>query len=404
MPGPCEGIKVVEFGHWVAIPSACAILSDWGAEVIKVENPGVGDALRGVRSLEGVSTAVRGIHSLFQNMNRGKRSIAINLRYPKGREIMRALVQKADVFATNFQSSTFKKFGMDYSSLSKLNPQLIYASLEGYGEKGPDRDKPGFDYSAFWARSGCQSKLAWRGKPPSPQRPGMGDNIASMLVAGAIAAALFARSRSGVGQKLSFSLYHTGVWVLSNDISHALLSEEEIPNYMREEPKNPLWNVYETKDGRWLQLVIIQSDRYWSTFCKVMGKEYLEHDPRYKDSLQRDENTESLTKIISNVFRTRDLAEWEKTFDENGLVCSRVQTITDVVNDSQAWENNFFTEIDHPVAGRIKLINSPAIFEGTLASIKSIAPEHGQHTEEVLLELGYSWNELANFKEQKVIL
>lgn len=404
MSGPCEGIKVVEFGHWVAIPSACAILSDWGAEVIKVEDPGVGDALRGVRSLEGVSVTVRGIHSLFQDMNRGKRSIAINLRHPKGREIMHTLVQKADVFATNFQSSTFKKFEMDYSSLSKLNPQLIYASLGGYGEKGPDRDKPGFDYSAFWARSGCQSKLAWRGKPPSPQRPGMGDNIASMLIAGAIAAALFARSRSGVGQKLSFSLYHTGAWVLSNDISHALLSGEEIPNYMREEPKNPLWNVYETKDGRWLQLVIIQSDRYWSTFCKVMGKEYLEHDPRYKDSLQRDENTESLTKLISDVFRTRDLAEWEKTFDENGLVCSRVQTITDVVNDPQARENNFFTEIAHPVAGRIKLINSPAIFEGTPASIKSVAPEHGQHTEEVLLELGYGWDELTDFKEQKVIL
>ena len=404
MPSALEGIKVLELGHWVAVPNACVILSSWGAEVIKVEEPGIGDGMRGERSVEGASTRVRGIHSLFEGLNRGKRGIALNLRYPKGREIMHALVQKADVFVTNFQSSTLKKLAMDYPSLSKLNPQLIYASLEGYGEKGPDKDKPGFDYSAFWARSGCQSKLAWRGKPPSPQRPGMGDNITSMLMAGAITAALFARSRYGVGQKVSFSLYHTGVWVLSCDISHALLSGEEFTNYMREQPKNPLWSVYQAKDGRWLQLVMSQSDRYWPTFCKVMGIKHLEHEPRYKDSLQREENAESLTEVISNAFRSRDLAEWEKIFDENGLICGRVQTITDVINDPQAWENNFFTEVDHPAAGRIKVINTPAIFEGTPASVKSPAPELGQHTEEVLLELGYTWDELVKLKEQGVII
>ncbi len=404
MSGPLEGIKVVELGHWVAVPSACAILGDWGAGVIKIEEPGIGDAVRGVRSLEGVATVVGGVHGTFEQLNRNKKSIAVNLKHEQGREIVHKLIQKADVFVTNFQPPVLKRFEMDYPSLSRLNPQLIYAVLSGYGQKGPDKDKPGYDYSAFWARSGLQCKSAWRGMPPSPQRPGLGDNIVSMLIAGGIATALFARSQNGMGQEVCFSLYHTGVWALNTDIEQALFSGTEIPNHSREAPRNPLWNVYQMKDGYWLQLVMVQSDRFWSRFCKAMEIEHLEHDPKYENSLERETNAESLTSIITNIFKTRNLAEWEGIFDENELVYGRVQTVTDVINDPQAWENDFFTEVDHPVAGKIKMINSPVIFHGTPASIKSAAPEHGQHTEEILLELGYDWGNLTNFKEQKVIL
>ncbi len=403
MAGPFQGIKIVELGHWVAIPSACAIFADWGADVVKIEDPGRGDAIRGVRSLEGTATSERGVQCLFEFLNRNKRSIAIDLRNKQSSQIVHKLVQGADIFATNFQTGVLKKLGMDYASLKKTNPRIIYASLTGYGRVGKDKERPGFDYSAFWARSGIQSKLAWRGQTPVPARPGIGDNITSMMITGGISAALFAREKTGIGQEVSFSLYRTGVWALGLDNQMSLFRNVEIPNYARESMANPLWNVYKVKDGDWIQLVMVQSDPFWPAFCKAMGIEHLEKDPLYESSLQREKNSKPLIVLISDIFLTKSLNEWEKIFDENSLICGRVLSPMNVAHDPQAYENNFFTEINHPVCGPMKYIASPVDFSDTPASIKAPAPEVGQHTEEILLELGYQWEDIANFKEQGAI-
>jgi crotonobetainyl-CoA:carnitine CoA-transferase CaiB-like acyl-CoA transferase len=403
MAGPLENVNVVELGQWVAVPNACAILADWGANVIKIEASGNGDPERWVEMYEGVSPIDMGVNSLFEMQNRNKRSIALNLRDVNSKEILRRLIQKADVFAVNFRLEAMKRAGLDYDSLRQINPHLIYAILNGYGFRGKDKNKPGYDYSAFWARSGCMAKFAEAGGTPQPQRAGFGDAITGMLIAGGISAALFSRERTGKGQALFFNLYHTGLWALSSDTEIALYRGVEASNTRRDSVVNPLWNMYQANDGRWLQLVMVHADLYWSKFCKVMGLQHLERDARFDTAVKRQENNRELIKIIDDVFKTKNCLEWERIYDENELPCGRVQTITDVINDPQAWENSFFTEIEHPICGRMKYVTSPVEFSETPSAIKSSAPQLGQHTEEVLLELGYDWGEIAALRDQGAI-
>jgi crotonobetainyl-CoA:carnitine CoA-transferase CaiB-like acyl-CoA transferase len=403
MAGPLQNIQIVELGIWVATPNACAILADWGADVIKIEAAGKGDPERGVTTYEGVSPVENDVNCLFEFQNRNKRSVALNIRHEKTKEIIYRLSQKADVFATNFRLESLKKAGLDYDSLNQFNPRLIYAILSGYGFKGKDKNKPGYDYAAFWARGGCMAKFAPRGGPPQPQRAGFGDSITAMLMAGAISAALFSREHTGRGQELYFSLYHTAVWALGSDIEIALSREVEAHNTTRDSVANPLWNVYQAMDGGWFQLVMVHADLFWPKFCKVMSLEHLEYDPRFKDAVKRQENNKELIRILDDAFKTKTCAEWERAYDNNDLPCSRVQSVTEVVNDPQAWENQFFTEIEHPICDRMKYITTPAQFNMTPSTIRSAAPQLGQHTEEVLLELGYSWDDIADFRDQGAV-
>ncbi|MDP7240916.1 MAG: CoA transferase, partial [Dehalococcoidia bacterium] len=198
MSGALDGLRVLELGHWVAVPSACAILGDWGAEVVKVEDPVMGDPMRGLRSVDGVS--VGEVNYWFEQVNRNKKGVALDLRYDSGKNVLRHLIQKSDVLVSNFKVAALERLGLPYDIVARLNPQIVYAVLTGFGREGQERDKPGYDYSAFWARGGAMSKMGEPDSAPPPQRPGMGDNVTSMLIAGAISAALVARGRTGVGQ------------------------------------------------------------------------------------------------------------------------------------------------------------------------------------------------------------
>ena len=401
MAGALEGIRVVELGHWVAVPSACALLADGGAEGIKVEEPGVGDAMRGMTAIEGV--AVGPVHFWFEQINRNKKSVAVDLRRERGREVVHRLVRTADVFASNFRLSVLKRFGMDYHTLSQLNPRLVYTVLTGFGKLGPDREKPGYDYSAFWARGGLMDRLGPPGAPPAPQRPGLGDNITSMLMAGTISTALYARERTGLGQELDLSLFNTAVWALSIDIVTALVSGMEIPKTDRRTVRNPLWNTYQTRDGRWLQLIMLQTDRFWPGFCQATGCQHLEKDPRFESHQKREENSQALIAILEPVFASQTLAEWEAVMSRYDLIFGRVQGVKEVLSDPQALENGFFAEVDHPAAGRTRLIGSPVKFSQTPASVRVAAPQVGQHTEEVLLGLDYTWEDLGELKRAQAI-
>jgi crotonobetainyl-CoA:carnitine CoA-transferase CaiB-like acyl-CoA transferase len=402
MAGALQGIKVVELGHWVAVPCACAILSDWGAEVIKIEDPGVGDSLRGIKSTEGIPQGNH-IVPVFEVLNRGKRGLGVNLRIDQGRQILYRLVEHCDVFVSNFQTRVLEKLGMDYATLSQLNSKLIYATLTGYGEAGTDKDKPGYDYTAFWARGGLMGKLGAPASPPPAHRPGLGDSITSMCITSGILAALLARERTGRGQKVEFSLYRTAVWVLNQDIQVALYRKEEIPNIDRRKAKNPIWNSYQTSDGRWMQLAMMQSERFWPDFCRAIGRPELQNDSRFNSAEKREENNELLISIISEIFAGKSLGEWIDILDRHGQVNSKAQTVLEITSDPQAAENDFFVKLDHPNAGEIRLVASPVKFSETEASVKGPAPEVGQHSEEILLEAGYTWDDITRLKDEGAI-
>ena len=402
-----EGIRVIDMGHVVAVPASGRMLSDLGAEVIKVE-PLSGELLRGWTRNGGVDKLLQykggEVHFQFEALNTGKKSIALDLSQESGRNILYKLVQKSDIFMSNYELGSLKKLKADYQNLSQVNPKLIYAILTGYGSAGPDKDERGFDMAAGWARSGVQYMLAMQpdGSPP-PQRPGLVDMIASTNIVNGILAALYHREKTGKGQEIELSLYHTAVWIALNDIQAALMGNPN-PRSDRTKQTNPLVNTYCTRDKKWFQFNMSQSALQWPSFCRAIERTDLENDPRFVDMLAREKNCEELIQIIDGILATKDRDEWRERFKENNCIYGLVQSPDEVVVDPQALANDFFIEIDHPVAGRLKIVNTPIRFHQNPAIPKSPAPQVGQHTEEILLELGYNWDDISGLKDQKVIL
>jgi crotonobetainyl-CoA:carnitine CoA-transferase CaiB-like acyl-CoA transferase len=400
MAGILEGLKVVEMGNNIAIPAAGAILADWGADVVKVE-PLTGEMMRGMGSVQGVK--VTGINMQFELLNRDKRALALDLKKESGKTILHQLVKLSDVFIANYEVSALKKLQLDYTTLSKLNPQLIYAVVTGYGTKGPDKDERGFDFTAGWARSGTQHLMAEGGGTPPAQRAGMYDRTTGMHTVAGVCAALFNREKTGKGQEIELSLYHVGVYTIATDIQNALNGLPS-PTNDRRKASSPLWNSYRAGDDRWFQFAMLQSDIHWSGLCQAMERPDLEHDPRFNTMYKRAENCEELIRIMDEIFSSRDRNEWEKRFRDNEVIYGRIETPEEVVNDPQAYANDFFTEIDHPKTGKMKYVTMPVDFRQNPASVKTPSPEVGQHNEEILLELGYSWDDISRLKEQGVIL
>lgn len=400
MAGILEGLKVIDMGHVVAIPAAGATLADWGAEVIKVE-PLTGEMYRGLVRSQAVDTPP--VNWRIQLLNRNKRGLALDLKQKSGRDILYQLVQKADVFMSNYELSSLKKLKMDYATLSKINPRLIYGVLTGYGSVGPDKDERGFDYAAAWARSGIMHLMAEPEGIPIPQRGGMMDRVVASHAVAGILAALLHREKTGKGQELEFSLYHTGVWTLAEDIQ-AALAGFPLGRHDRTRAGNPLWNSYRAGDDRWFWLAMLQSDPSWPDFCRAIERPELENDPRFNSRETRSENCEELIRILDEVLASRNRQEWEKRFRENNCIYGRVETPVEVITDPQAVANGFFAEIHHPAVGEMKLVATPVKFRQNPASVRTPAPEVGQHTEEILLDLGYSWDDIARLKEQGVIL
>jgi len=394
MVGPLTGVRVVEVANFIAVPAATALLSDMGATVIKVEAP-TGDALRTLRLGGDAQTPTY----LFQVENHGKRSITVNLDHPDGRAIVQRLAAQADVLLTNLTVLRAARYGLTYPMLAAANPRLIVAQVTGYGPEGPDRDRMGFDLNGFWARSGLLSALSdAAGVPPFP-RPGWGDRATAALVVSGVVAALYERERSGQGQALQFSLLHAGLWVAAREVQLCIVSGEELPVWERTNPPNPLVNTYCCSDGAWLVLFMNPPDRYWPGVCAALGRPELADDARYSTLAARAEHTREVVALLEAAFATAARAEWGRRLDAQGAIWAPVQTLTEVVADPQARANGYFTPLTHPSLGTFEMVDTPLRFGRTPASPHDGAPELGQHTEEVLLELGYSWQEIGTLRD-----
>ncbi len=402
MTAPLAGVRVLEVANWLAAPAACALLADLGAEVIKVEPPN-GDVYRAfvLRSM-GYSHEFAGNYC-FELDNRGKRSVSVALDKPGGPELVRRMAERSDVFVTNLIQGRRERYGLTYEDVRAVNPRAVYASFSGYGSRGPDQNRPGFDYAAFWARSGLMGLL---GEPPSPPplcRGGQGDHTSALNLLAAVLVGLRLRDQTGEGQHVEVTLQGTGMWTLAGDLQAALVAREQPARHDRSRPANPIWNSYRTGDGEWVLLVMPQPDPYWPRFCRALGEPDWAADPRYDSLAKRREHTVALTAAIEARFAVRPLAEWARRLDAEGLIWAPVAKLTDVIDDPQAREMGWFTTLDHPTLGRFETLATPFHVYGADVRPRGPAPEVGQHTLELLAELGIEGDELARLAVDGVI-
>lgn len=399
-----EGIRVIEVGGAAAMPLAGQLMASWGADVIHVEPPERGDMMRTLlREGSGGWVKPHEINFLWEHMDRNKKGIAIHIGSPVGQSILKRLIAGADVFLNNLRPYELEKFNLTYSVLAEANPGLIFANLTGYGREGPEKNTGGYDSVAFWARSGVMDLLHEPGDAPNISRPGYGDAVTTLCLLAGITTALLIRERTGVGQEVDVSLFNTAVHVLGFDILSCLTTGEDAFRPRRTAMGNPIRNLYPTKDSRWVMLGMTNAQYYWPAFCKAVEKPELEHDPRFATLEARARNAAELVAILDDVFRARTYADWIAILSSNKLVWSPVKTPLEVTRDEQAAANEFFVEWDHPRYGRIKVLNNPIKLSKTPAQIRRKAPDLGEHTDQILREVGCSEEEIAEWKKTGVI-
>ncbi len=398
-----EGIRVLDVSEAGLAPVCCRILADMGAEVIKVERTAGGDQTRGILKISG-DVPIYDINYVFEFYNFSKKGITLDLKQKEGQEILYKLIEKSDVFVCNFRPHALKSLGLEYETISKINPRIIYTHLSGYGLHGPEKDVGAYDFVGYWARSGVMASLGEPGTPLPFQVPGFGDNTTGMYAACAIMMALFHRERTGEGQEVCVSLLGGGIWSMGIVLSSVLATGLEYPRVSRTCQSNPIFNSYECADGKWIQMACIQGDRYWANVCKALDIGELEHDPRFETHKMRMENNLALIPMLDKIFKSRPRDEWEERLGKYEIIWTKVKTPADVAADPTAWADGYFREIDHPAGKKLKVIMPPWQFSKTPTTIRSTAPEFGQHTEEVLTEtLGYSWDDVTAFKDKGVI-
>ena len=406
MSKPLDGIRILEWAIWLAGPGATMMLGDLGAEVIKIEQPVVGDPSRGITRLEGMATGRTTAERefMYTGVNRNKRCITVDVTTPKGKEIVYKLVQKCDVFLQNFRQVVRDRANLDYKTLSQYNPKIIYANISSLGPDGPDAFRRGNDYVGQ-ARSGFMTNQTALVGEPAALGGAVADHMTSIIAVNGILAALLARERLGIGQEIDISITGSMVALQHVRLTNTFFYKRELIREDRKSVTNPLANHYKCKDGKWISFCILATDRVWPDFCKAAGIENLEKDPRFESTPSRGKNCRELISILDNVFATRTRDEWVKIVGEyHRIMFSPVNEGLDVASDPQILANNYVVEYEQPSLGKIKSVGCPVKFHKTPAGVQCPAPEFGQHTEEVLTELGeYTWDDIAQLKEEKVI-
>lgn len=406
MGGALEGIRVLNWSQFTP-SSAGYMLGDLGADVLKIEHPVQGDAYRGMGAIYGEAmTFAGGRHAGFEAANRNQRSITLDLKSDRGREILYGLIQTTDVFYTNYTSRVQGALKVDYETLSQKNPKLIYATSSTYGPEGPWADRRGFDQTAQ-ARSGLMFCMGDRDFPEPVQTvSGICDTMGATVLAMGILAALVARERTGVAQKVDASLLGSMLHLQTMGLGVTAFRGKSWVRHTRTRTKNPLTNHYRCADGKWVLFSEIQADRFWPEFCHALEMDELADDPRFATAMGgRREHAEELIKILDQKLATKTRDEWVQRFEsvKAPFAYSPVQDYYDVLEDPQVLANDYIVDFDHPIAGKVKVIGYPMRFSKTPAGIQREAPEFGQHTEEVLMEQGYDWEQIAELRSEGVI-
>ena len=404
--GPMKGIRVLDWTMYQFGPLAASMLGDMGADVIKIEALD-GDIGRAVARMSSRPIALAGDrNAYFETCNRNKRGIAVNLKTPEGRGIVHKLVESADVFIENYRKGIPERLGMDYDTLRAINPRLIYGSGTGYGPLGPDSAKPSLD-GCGQARSGLMMAAAGPGRSePSYVAGAVSDQMGGIILCLGVVSALHARNASGVGQRVDVSHLSSTMWLQGLAVSMQMLSGFHYRQTDRANPMNPLVNAYECADGRWIQFMSAQFQRYWPDFAAALGLERLIDDPMAASIRGMTGGSPELTAIIAERFKTKPADEWMEIFNRyEDLIFAKVQTIEELEHDPQVIANDYITEFAHPVIGDVKMCNFPAAFSETPAGVWKEAPELGQDTETILIdELGCDWDDITRMREAGAIL
>jgi crotonobetainyl-CoA:carnitine CoA-transferase CaiB-like acyl-CoA transferase len=395
MPGPLAGVRVLDFTVFQQGPQATLVMADMGADVIKVEPPVFGDFGRLLHMF-----GEHRISSYHLAHNRGKRSITLNLKEPQAVEIARQLVPSVDVMTHNFRPGVMERLSLGYDDVRPLNEGLIYGHASGWGAQGPKARHPAFDIAAQ-ARSGLMSMTGESDGGPLPAGVAIADYIGAMNLALAVIAALYARERTGVGQKIDTSLFGSAIASQAWELQTYMMGRVRRRSGRGHAYLPTIWRTFQTADG-WAVVGGVGDDR-WPDFCAAVAMPELQDDPRFNNGLVRIQNIDALYALLDDKFLVRTTAEWMEVLEKHDMICAPVQDYETLTNDAQALANDYFLQVEHPLAGPTLVVGFPWKFSQTPASAAPAAPELGQHTEQILLDLGYTWEQIASLREAKAI-
>lgn len=391
-----SGLKVLDLASFIAGQAAATILADFGADVVKVEPPGTGDPYRFFSTTP--PNPVSDFNYAWQLTNRNKRSIALDLKSSGAKEVLLRLVRWADVVVVNFPPRVKASLGVTYEALAPLNPRLIYADVTGYGSEGPEADTPGFDVTAFWARTGLMQVTHDAGSPPTLPIPGIGDHATATALYAAIVTALYARASSGKGSHVSTSLIANGIWAAGTWVEGGLNGGHFFPQHDRKSPPNALLNPYQTSDNRWLLLVAAQR-KDWPGFAKAIGMPQLIEDPRFSDEHLRAANAAQLVDVLDPLFAGQTLAHWKNVLSTNRVIFGVVQVATEIINDPQLVANEIVIPLDLPGKPATRTVSSPVQILGSPKVKPTVAPQLGEHGAGILKDLGFDATEIARLND-----
>ncbi|MHB8463717.1 MAG: CaiB/BaiF CoA transferase family protein [Acidimicrobiales bacterium] len=404
MTAVMQGVRVLEVAEHTFVPAASALLSDWGADVIKIEHVERGDAMRGLIST-GVGIVPTEVHILLEHSNRGKRSLGLDLTSADGLDILYRLAATSDVFLTNKLPSVRTKLNIDVEDIRAHNPGIIYVRGTGQGERGPDADKGSYDSLAFWARAGVATGAQ---RPeydlvPVPPAPGFGDSIGGMTIAGGIMGALFHRERTGEPTVVDVSLFGTGLWAMGQAIALSLvLNVPWAPPPADALSSNPLSRTYETKDGHHLSFTCLQAGKYWPHLCTAIGRPELATDPRFADHASLLANKIAATEILTEVFAAVTLADWRDRLADFIGQWTVVQDTLQAASDPQTVANGYLQQCETAAGLPFQLVAAPVQYDEEPAAAGR-APAFNEHGDAILTELGLDWDTIVDLKVRGVV-